>query len=157
MSTPTTYLLGAGAALSCATTSGGTFTAINQLKQISFTAAKPDYIDLTNLGSPAYATGAPVVKEVAPGAIDPGTAAITGILAPAGDPGQTAVSAAFGTQTKLYWKLQFAPAAGQTVGALREFAGYVSEQPTMDAQTNEAVSFNFGIKLTGVITDTAGS
>jgi hypothetical protein len=158
MSTPTatTFVLGAGSTLSCATSATGAFTPINQLKQITYSGTKSDYSDLTNLGSPSYAPGGPPSKEYAPSVITPGTAAITGILAPAGDAGQTTVTAAFGTQTLMYFKHQFAAAAGQTTGPVRTFAAYVSEKPAMNAQLTEAVSFDFSLQINGIINDTPG-
>jgi hypothetical protein len=153
----TTFVLGAGSSLAYATTpSASSFTAINQLKQITYSGTKSDYADLTNLGSPSYATGGPPSKEYAPSVITPGTCQVTGILAPAGDAGQTGISAAFGTQVLLYFKHQFAPAAGQTTGAFRTFAAYVSTKPAMNAQLTDAVSFDFDLQITGVITDTPG-
>jgi hypothetical protein len=155
--TATTYILGAGSTLAVSSTSGGTFTPIAQLSKISYSAAKASYADITNLGSPSAAAGAPPMKEVAPSMIDPGTATITGILVPAGDPGQTLITAGFGTQLPLYFKHQFSPAIGQTTGALRTFIAYVSERPTMDSSLTEAVTFNFALQVTGAITDTAGT
>jgi hypothetical protein len=155
--TSTTFILGAGSTLSCATSSTGTYTAINQLKEITYSGTKSDYADITNLGSPSYAQGGPPSKEYAPSVITPGTATVTGILAPSGDPGQTVITAAFGTQALLYFKHQFAPAAGQTTGALRTFEGYVAEKPAMNAQLTDAVTFNFSLQVSGIITDTPGT
>jgi hypothetical protein len=154
--TATTFILGAGSTLSCATSATGTFTPINQLKEITYTGTKSDYNDLTNLGSPSYAAGGPPSKEYAPSVITPGTATVTGILAPAGDAGQTTVTAAFGTQTLMYFKHQFAAAAGQTTGPVRTFTAYVAEKPAMNAQLTEVVTFNFSLQISGVITDTPG-
>lgn len=153
----TTYILGAGSTLAVSSTSGGTFTTIGQLSKISYTAPKASYADISNLGSPSAQAGAPPFKEVAPSQLDPGTVSVTGILAPAGDAGQTLITAGFGTQHLLYFKHQFSPASGQTTGASRTFAAYVSEQPTMDSTLTEAVSFNFSLQISGAITDTAGT
>jgi hypothetical protein len=150
-STPTSYILGKGASLSISPTSTGTLTPIAQLKQITFAGATADYADITNLSSPGN------YKEYAPTLLDSGTATVTGILDPAGDPGQTAVGAAFEAETLNYFTVQFAPAAGQTVGAKRAFAGYVSKKPGMNAQLNDAVGFDFELKISGAITDTPGS
>lgn len=155
--TDQTYLLGFNATLSVATTEAGTFTPINSLSKISFSADKADYIDITNLASPAGVEGGQPRKQVAPGLITPGTVTVTGTLLPGGDPGQVLVTASFDTQVLLYFKLQFAPAAGQTTGALNEFSGYISTRPTMDASLTEAISFNFDIQLTGATTYTSGS
>ncbi|MFC6644140.1 hypothetical protein ACFQBQ_00745 [Granulicella cerasi] len=152
-----TFILGFGSTLSIATSSTGTATPVNQLSKITYTAEKADYIDVTTLSSPSAAAGGPVVKESAPGTITPGTASVTGILDPAGDPGQVMVSASFDTQTLLYFTHQFAPASSQTTGAKRTFTGYISEKPTMDASLTDAVNFNFSIQVTGVIAYTPGS
>jgi hypothetical protein len=154
--TATTFILGGGSTLALAATSNGTLVPVTALKSITYSGTKSDYADITNLGSPAYETGGPPSKEYAPSVITPGTSSVTGILAPAGDPGQTAVSAAFATQQLQYFTHQFAPAAGQSTGAKRVFAGYVSSKPAMNAQLTDAVSFDFEIQITGVITDTPG-
>jgi hypothetical protein len=146
----TAFILGKGAVLS-ASTNGTTFTPVNQLKQITFSGAQSDFVDVTNLGS----TGA--YKEFAPTLLDSGTATITGILSPSGDAGQTMVGAAFENQSLTHWKLQFSPAGAQTTGALRTFNAYVSKKPVMNAQLTDAVSFDFELKVSGPITDTAGA
>lgn len=160
MSNPTTFILGYGATLSVATSSGGTANTIGQLKTISYSGDAAEYADITNLSSPTAASGGPPVREYAPSLITPSTATITGILNPGGDAGQTLISSSFATQTLLYFTHQFAPAViagvAQTTGAKRTFSGYVSKKPTMDSQLQDAVSFNFELKITGVITDTAG-
>lgn len=157
MSTPTTFVLGYGASLAASLTSGGAGTTIGQLKSISYSGDSAEYATITNLGSPSAVAGGPPVAEYAPSMITPSTATIQGILAPSGDPGQTMISAAFAGQTLLYFTHQMAPAAGQTTGAKQTFAAYVSKKPVMDSTMTDAVTFNFELKITGVIVDTLGS
>jgi acetoacetate decarboxylase len=157
MSTPTTFILGYGATLGAATTSVGTVTNIAQLKSISYSGDSAEYATVTNLGSPSAAAGGPPVAEYAPSMITPSTCTVTGILVPAGDTGQTLISASFATQTLLYFTHQFAPATGQTTGAKRTYSAYVSKKPVMDSTITDAVSFNFELKITGVTVDTPGT
>lgn len=157
MGQATTFILGYGATLAANTSSTGTGTPIGQLKSISYSGDAAEYADITNLGSPTAAAGGPPVREYAPSVITPSTATITGILNPSGDAGQTLISSSFATQTLLYFTHQFAPAAGQTTGAKRTFSGYVSKKPVMDSTLQDAVTFNFELKITGVTTDTPGT
>ena len=150
MSTPTTFIFGYGATLSAATTSGGTATVINQLKSISYSADTADYSDITNLGSPSAASGGPPVAEFAPSKITPATATVTGILAPAGDAGQTLIGASFATQTLLYFTHQLIAVNGETTGAKQTFTAYVSKKPVMDSTIADVVTFNFELKISGV-------
>ena len=159
--TATIFILGYGATLSAGTTSGASGTPIGQLKSISYSGDQASYANVTNLSSPPAAAGGPPVEEFAPTTITPSTATITGILNPAGDAGQELISSSFATQTLLYFTHQFAPAViagvAQTTGAKRTFAGYVSKKPVMNSQLQDAVGFDFEVKITGVITDTPGT
>ena len=50
---------------------------------------------------------------------------------------------------------QYLPLAGQTVGFLRAYSGYVQDN-NLDTQFDKANSFAATIKVTGQITDTPG-
>jgi hypothetical protein len=156
----TTFILGYNASLAASTTSGGSPSVIGQLKTITYSGDTASYADITNLSSPSAVSGGPPVSEYAPSLITPSTCTVTGILNPGTDAGQTLVSSSFASQELLYFTHQFAPAvvAGvtQTTGAKRTFTGYISKKPVMNSQLQDAVSFDFEIKITGVVTDVAG-
>jgi hypothetical protein len=147
---------GAGAVLSIG--SGGsaeTFTSILQVKTFQLPEAKWAYDDVTNTGSPAVGPG--VLKENLPATVDPGEASFGGAWLPS-DPGQLAVFASFSTGTPADFKLQLKPIGGQTTtGNLYTFSGYVQALPVPDIQADKVATIKFSIKLTTLITVTAGS
>lgn len=146
----TNFVIAKGATFSFATSSTGTFSPVGQLKTISFSGGKSDLEDITNMGS----TGA--FREYAPTLLDSGQASISGVFDPA-DAGQTGLHAAFLGQTLIYCKLQFPKASDQTTtGLLRAFTAYVSEH-NLDAQFDKTSTLSATLKITGPITDTAGS
>jgi hypothetical protein len=144
-----TFLLGKGGTLSTAATSNGTATPVNQLQKITFSGAKADYADVTNLSSPSN------FREVAPTLLDSGNASFTGVYA-VNDAGQQGLVTAFNDQSLLYVSVQFAPTGAQTVGLLVSFTAYVSDLPLPDMSYDGAASFNGTLKITGPVTLTAG-
>lgn len=159
--TPTLFNLGYGATLSASATSSGSGTVIGQLKSISYSGDSASYADVTNLSSPTAVAGGPPVAEYSPTFITPSTATVQGILNPSGDAGQELISSSFASQTLLYFTHQFAPVTingvTQTTGAKQVFSAYVSKKPVMDSTLQDAVTFNFELKLTGVTTYTPGT
>lgn len=148
--TPTKFHLGKGGVFSISMDGGTTYTPVKQLKTCSFTGAKSDFEDVTNMDSPG------ATREFAPTLLDSGEAQIQGVFLDT-DPGQLAFNAAYAAQTLLTCKLQMAPRAGQTVGYLRTFSGYVSEGNNLDAQFDKSSTFSGTIKISGPITVTAGT
>jgi len=147
----TAFVTGKGSTLSIATAGSGTltYTEVKQIKTTQYSGTKMDTEDITNMDSPG------AFREYAPTLNDGGQLAVSGVFDPA-DPGQLMFSAAFNAQTLISVKHQFAPASGQTVGFLRTFVGYVTEN-TLDLQFDKSSTFNGTLKITGQITDTPGS
>lgn len=146
----TKFVIGKGTVISVSVDAGSTFTAIGQLKTGSFTGRKADLEDVTNMGS------AGATREYAPTLIDSGQFAISGVFDPM-DAGQTAVNAAFAAQTLVTVKVQYPKASDQTTaGLLRTFTAYVTDS-NLDAQFDKSSTFSATFKITGLITDTAGS
>jgi hypothetical protein len=144
----TKFILGKGSTFSIST-DGTLFTPVKQLKTVQFSGGKSDLEDVSNMDSPG------AFREFAPTLLDAGQAAVNGVFNP-GDPGQLAFNAAFVAQTLVHCKLQFAPAAGDSTGFLRTFAGYVTEN-NLDAQFDKSSTLAATVKITGPITDTPGS
>ena len=86
--------------------------------------------------------------------LDAGQVAIGGV-SKLSDPGQLALNAAFIAQTLVIVQHQYLPLAGQTVGFLRAYSGYLQDN-NLDTQFDKANSFAATIKVTGQITDTPG-
>jgi len=148
--TPTKFHLGKGGAFSISTDGGTTYTQVKQLKTCSFTGAKSDFEDVTNMDSPG------ATREWAPTLLDGGQCQIQGVFLDS-DTGQLAFNAAYAAQALLTCKLQMAPRAGQTVGFKRVFTAYCEEGNNLDAQFDKSSTFQGTLKITGPVTDTAGT
>jgi predicted secreted protein len=140
---------GKGSTFSISIDGGTAFTLCKQIKTTQYSGAKTDLEDITNMDSPG------AFREFLPTLLDSGQVAIGGV-SDLTDAGQLVVNAAFIAQTKVIVKHQYPPAAGQTTGFLRTFAGYIQDN-NLDAQFDKASSFAATIKITGPITDTAGT
>lgn len=148
--TPTKFHLGKGGVFSISTDGGTTFTAVKQLKTCSFSGAKSDFEDVTNMDSPG------ATREFAPTLLDAGECQIQGVFLDS-DPGQLAFNAAYAAQTLLSCKLVMAPRPGQTTGYTRTFSGYISEGNNLDAQFDKSSTFSGTVKISGPITSTPGT
>ena len=146
-----TFQLGRGGTLGAATTSTGTVTPIGQLKSVSFSGAKSDFDDITNLGSPSN------FREFVPTILDSGNVSFHGVWAQ-DDPGQMLMATSFAAQTLLYFTLQFALTGTEvTKGLSVTFSAYVSDLPLPDMNFDKASVFTGQLKITGPVTVTAGS
>lgn len=144
----TTFVTGRGSALSIST-DGTTYTPVLQIKTTQYSGSKGDMEDVTSMSSPG------ATREWAPTLLDSGQLACSGVFSPA-DPGQLMLGSAFAAQQLVYVKHQYAPAAGQTTGFLRSFKAYVTDH-NLDLQFDKAGAFSSTLKITGLITDVAGS
>ncbi|SEB40685.1 phage tail tube protein [Terriglobus roseus] len=129
---------------------GTTFTSVNGIKTVTFSAPKTSFADTTSLST------AGAVKTSLPTTIDPGTVTLA-VIADQTDTGQLMLNSVFYSQTVLAVKVQYPVQVGMTTGLLRSFAAYVSTSGLANLSLDDAGSYNIDLQITGQITDTAGA
>jgi len=147
--TPSVGFTGKGGTIAIST-DGTTFTTLKQPQKISQSGQKSNFADITNLSSPD------AFNEWLPTTIDSGSLSFSLIADPT-DTSQLMLLSAFNAQTKLTVKLQYPPVGTQVTGLLKTFAAYVetATAPTMDVTS--ASTIDVSLKITGPVSDTAGS
>lgn len=143
------FILAKGSSISLSP-DGTTFTPVKQIQQVDYSGGKMEFDDVTNIDSPGG------VHEWVPTLNDSGDVQVSGVFSDQ-DPGQLMFDAAFAAQTLMTVKMQMAPTGTQTKGFLRSFQAYVSAPCNISYGTTKAMSFKGSLKITGLVTDTAGS
>jgi predicted secreted protein len=135
-------------------TSGGTptYTAIAEIKGIQLSGSQNKTEDVTNMGSPGRAEEFIVTTLMA------GEFTLNGNKESlSGDAGQVAMNAAFSSGAVLPFKIVFPLGPAQTTtGDTYTFTAMV-EELSWDSQFDKAITFSAKLKVSGVITATAGS
>jgi len=122
-----------------------TYTAVSELKTFAFSGTKNDTEDVTNSDSAGRA------REFLVTLLDSGEISI------AGDAGQVAMRAAFNSGAILSHKMVLPMSPAQTTsGDTFTFLGLVVEN-NLDVQFDKALTFAAKVKVSGVITYTAGT
>lgn len=139
---------GFGSTLASGGTSGGSYTAVGQLKNIKFSAGKIKTDDITNLGSPAVGGGI-VYNEFIKVMVDADTVTFDFVLNGA-DPTQEALLTNLQnspTNSLFYWKIT------DTFGDTFVFQGYVAEF-SPEISFDKAITGKGSIKISGPMTVT---
>ena len=127
-----------------------TYTAVSELKTFAFSGTKNDTEDVTNSDSAGRA------REFLVTLLDSGEISIAGNYV-AGDAGQVAMRAAFNSGAILSHKMVLPMSPAQTTsGDTFTFLGLVVEN-NLDVQFDKALTFAAKVKVSGVITYTAGT
>ena len=142
---------GKGTVLGIATIAAPTvFTTVAELKTFSFSGTKNDTEDVTNSDSTGRA------HEFIVTLLDSGEISIAGNYV-GGDVGQIAFRAAFNAGSVVPFKMTLPVGPGQTTsGDVFAFIGAVVEN-ALSVEYNKANSFSAKVKISGVISYTAGT
>lgn len=120
---------------------GSTYTAVAQLKSLTYSGLKATTDDITNLDSPnAY-------KELLPTVIDPGDVTFDGILNPS-NASDNNLLALLNSQVQNNFKITL------TDGTEHTFSGYVTEYVPAKVDYSKAIMFSGKISITGPVTVT---
>ena len=141
--------IGLGTILSIGTTGGSpTFTTVGEIKTIAQSGRQVSTEDVTNMQS--------LAKEFIPTLVESGTWDISGNRV-GSDAGQIAMEAGFQGLTLLPFKIQLPKSSTQTTtGDTFTFNALIAELDYSIA-VDKAVTFTAKLKVSGLITETAGS
>ena len=124
------------------------YTSVGEVKSLNQSGRQVSTEDVTNMQS--------LAKEFIPTLVESGTWDIAGNRI-GGDAGQIAMEGAFNGLTLVPFKIQLPKSGGQTTtGDLFAFTALVQELD-YSLSVDKAVTFTAKLKVSGVITETAGS
>jgi len=114
------------------------YTILAEIKKISFSGRKLDFVDVTNMQSGIF-------REWLPTLLDSGDVDIDANFIP-GDPSQTAINNYFNTATLVPWEVILPNGLGTM-----NFNAYVSTD-SWDLQVDKEATVTIKLKVTGAIT-----